>query len=126
MGMFDYIRFDGVTYQTKDFDCEMDNYSIENGKLFKEVGHTEMLPEEKWERYELFNSEYIQKTEWVSDGMKEVPYHGFLHFYGTLYKAAPYGWICYHAKFTDGALVSVECVERNDPKSQPATESEAV
>ena len=39
MGMFDTIKYEGKDYQTKNFDCDMGIYKIENERLLLDCGH---------------------------------------------------------------------------------------
>ena len=36
MGLYDYIEHNDKEYQTKNFDCQMEHYKIENGRLMSQ------------------------------------------------------------------------------------------
>lgn len=71
MGMFDYIRFDGEEYQTKDTPNQLlDNYEIKDGFLYEETYDAEWVDDgsylfggfldkknKKWEKCENFTGE---------------------------------------------------------------------
>lgn len=104
MGMFDDLRCryplpdpeaQEWGFQTKDFDCLMDDYTItEDGRLIKHVTRCEEVPEE--------DRPYFGKPEWDDDPDlpgrnswfrlcgsirrvpvedREIPYHGDIRFY---------------------------------------------
>jgi hypothetical protein len=90
MGMFDNIYYKGEAYQSKDMECELTSYYIEDGKLFRH----------QWSH----NGE-----KWVDDGKKETQYHGYLNFY----RRGPEKWEEYNAKFDEGNLITVEESQEN-------------
>ncbi len=115
MGMFDDLVCevplpDGYhgDFQTKDFDCGLDNYAIRsNGRL-------EVL------RYELVKDlEAAADKVWpykrANEHWEPVEFHGVIRFYGydrdglpPLAPHDPSRWHEYEAKFTDGRLISIE------------------
>lgn len=101
MGMFDDVRCEmplpgpvkpkHLSFQTKDFDCVLDLFTITaDGTLMRSGGRTG-------------DSEYA------------YPFHGMLTFYtyeGGGRKESEDGmWFEYQAKLTDGKCVGIECVE---------------
>ena len=79
-----------LIFQTKDFECYMDTYTIKSdGTLWRSR----------------------------SEGRDEqVPFHGLLDFYTFESDPKDQGrgpglWFQYEAKFTDGKCVGIECVE---------------
>lgn len=98
MGMFDEIHYNGKLYQTKDFDCEMRDYWIENGRLIKSIGRYESVPmEERPYPGDGFMS-ICGSIRWIEEERRDINYHGWLYFYGDEE---------YKAKFTDGNLVEL-------------------
>lgn len=104
--MYDQIRFEKrdqmpgpiqpqqLDFQTKDFDCYLDDYCIkEDGTLLRAE-----RPDEG--------------SEWKES---IVAFHGFVNFYtyegGGSKDSAPGLWFEYEAKFTDGKCVDVKCIE---------------
>ena len=95
MGMFDYVHCevplpDGWQQphelQTKDFDCEMEIYTIRKDGLL------------------------------MDSQKRDTEFHGFLRFYGiegdvnSGERGVAWHWHEYRAKFTDGRLVNLEAV----------------
>jgi hypothetical protein len=121
MGMFDDVvvevplpdGFDpaGVEFQTKDFDCRLERYTITaDGRLVARRVEYEMTPEEEMP--------YYGKPEWgdetslfrligcmreVRSWDEEVPFHGDLVFY--CYERGVFRE--YTARFTEGRLAGV-------------------
>jgi hypothetical protein len=114
MGMFDNLQCksplpDGSDnsrwFQTKDFDCALDNYTITaEGRLIWHKTRKELVPEEE--------RPYFGKEEWneplfkMIGAIRSVPeedvdleWHGYIWFYDAD--------TCYKAKFTDGQLMSI-------------------
>ena len=109
--MFDEIRYDGRDFQTKDFDCLIEQYVIEAGRLLKQGWRTVELPESEWVKYKDIN--YCQKTKSVPDKLQDTNFHGWVNFYTCnidLQTGSPGKWEEYNAKFTDGMLVEVVAV----------------
>ena len=122
MGMFDQVHYNGRVFQTKDFECLMTDYYIENGRLLGSVGHAEdRSPATAW-RTAHPGEELPEELQglrglcgccsWVETGRKDTNFHGILRFYTC---TSPDDWEEYKAKFTDGALVEVSRVE-TEPK----------
>ncbi len=104
MGMFDDVKCevplpDGFigNFQSKTFDCLMDTYVIRaDGRLVRDDG---------WLRR--------------SDGkpqQTDMNFHGIMRFYTNegSRKDGTYRWHEYSAKFTDGALVSIDIIPDDD------------
>jgi hypothetical protein len=109
MGVFDQIHYNGEVYQTKDFDCQMDNYYLEGGKLLKAVGYTEdRSPATAWEK-EHPGEELPEELQgpagfcglltFIETGRELFPYTGEVEFYGDAGE--------YSADFREGVLVSI-------------------
>lgn len=119
MGMFDEIKWKGKTWQTKDFDCQLATYRIENGRLIYQRFHYESVP--KGERT-YPNAEEgtwqsaIGSIRSVDDGPEDTNFHGVLNLY-RMPKAddrdpsAAY-WEEWNLKFTNGNLTEEVLVER--------------
>lgn len=150
MGMFNYLKcerimpdgYDGTgkIFQTKDFECDMSTYVInQEGKLIGENYHYEDVPKEErpypdgegWK-------EWCGSLKKVIDSHYDRNYHGFLRFYdieekkcdcinGYIFDTSGSGkcdivcpkcvggtikkWHDYTAKFTDGTLVEITMAE---------------
>jgi hypothetical protein len=81
MGMFDYINFNGIRYQTKEFTREMSEYYIENHRLLKSIGHFEEVP--KNERpypnaKEGSIEELCGSIKWIEESKEDLNYHGIV------------------------------------------------
>lgn len=114
--MFDNLIYNGKTFQTKDFDCEMTTYYIEADRILKSVGHTEDRSKATaWQK------EHPEKPlpaelegfmgllgclSWVEIGKEDLNWHGWVNFYGD----DDGEWEEYNAKFTDGAMVEIKRV----------------
>lgn len=97
MSMFDDIKYQGRDFQTKDFDCEMDKYLIEGGRLLLRVWHLEPTCPSG-------------ERKAIEDPPLDMSFHGRIRFYTNNWKMPENvagEWEEYLAKFTDGALVSV-------------------
>ncbi len=113
--MFDWVRCEiplpdgwepkGLTLQTKDFDCQLDIYTITSeGRLRHRFDYEDTVNKEI-----------------------DIDYHGNFRFYATEGKTSgkrgkDWFWHEYKAKFTDGQLVVIEVipdvdVEVSDVKS---------
>lgn len=103
MGMFDDVRCEVPVpgepqpkhpqFQTKDFECYLDSYTIKaDGTLWRK-----------------------ERDDGEESAPLQVPFHGLLNFYtyegGGHRNADPGIWFEYEAKFTDGKLQGIECVE---------------
>lgn len=109
MGMYDDIRYEGRDFQTKDLDCDLSRYHIENARLLREVWQSQELPESEWHPDSLF-PDIIHKHKRVMVGKEDINHHGCLNFYTCNIDpktGSPSEWEEYNAKFTDGALVEV-------------------
>lgn len=114
MGMFDDVRceiplpdsFAGVNFQTKDFACEMDKYTItKGGRLVRR--YTDPL-HQIWHMHSKRKAIYAER---------DTDFHGWLKFYtseGGGNTDLPYKWYEYRAKFTDGNLVEIQRVETDE------------
>lgn len=103
MGMFNYVIYKDKEYQTKDFECLMNKYKIENDRLYKEKGHLELIPEDK-------RSHKFHFSQWIHEGWEDMNYHGWLNFYD--YDIKEKIFTEYNVKFTDGNLVSINVETR--------------
>jgi hypothetical protein len=104
MGMFNYVLYKGKEYQSKDFECLMTTYKIENDRLYEEKGHLELIPEDR-------RSHPWHISQWIHEGWEDMNYHGWLNFYD--YDTDTNISTDYNAKFTDGELVSVNVETRS-------------
>jgi len=131
MGMFDDVRceaplpdcFTGVNFQTKDFACEMDKYTItKGGRLVRRyVADYEPTPESEWEYvgatdplHQIWHMHSKRKALYAE---RDTDFHGWLNFYtseGRGNTELPYKWYEYRAKFTDGNLVEIQRVETDE------------
>ena len=128
MGMYDNIKCDYPLpdtevqceiFQTKDFDCLMEDYTITNeGKLIHHTVRIEEVPEQE--------REYYGKPEWdekpfvrmfgcirsIPAGDVEVPFHGDIYFYTYLgdINSNDKERYEYMAGFTRGLLTSIKRV----------------
>lgn len=130
MGMFDTVICEcplpdsppeGIWWQTKDFDCPgMEDYKITTeGRLLHELV--------RYEDHSDPNAEGLARLRGmmtpIREGWEDLSFHGVLNFYGYDHRqdgAAPYDpalWYEYNAKFTDGQLVSIERVQKPEPRS---------
>jgi len=121
MGMFDYIRCeaplpDGFKgeLQTKDFDCEMVEHLITaDGRLMLEqIDSVEEVP--KAERPypdapEGSSMSFVGCIRTIRS-RHQSDFHGVIRFYG----GDRHEWHEYRAKFTDGRLVSISLVTREE------------
>lgn len=115
MGMFDYVKYKGETYQTKDFDCVMETFTItDDGRLVHDETHWE--PVEKKDR-PYPNDDGLMgmcgsfKTV-IDRANVDLNFHGVLNFYRLPDSG---GWEECNAKFTDGKLVDVN-IEKSQSK----------
>src|SRR5215217_4447717 len=96
MGMYDTIEYEGKFYQTKNFDCIMAKYKIENDKLLIDYGHYEKVPKEE---LPYPDTPFIGSLRWVHEEWVDMEFHGIIEAYGDERDI--------FFKFTDGALVGV-------------------
>lgn len=104
MGMFDTIEIEkdipngpeSGEYQSKDLDCLMDCYSVENNRLYKKVYKYHPVPKERQKHvFHLVESEYI--------GLLDINFHGWIEIYGA--------YETWKLKFTDGELKECKMIE---------------
>lgn len=106
MGMFDEVHckfplpeYDGDgNFQTKDFDCLMDSYTItEDGRLVLEQAHYEHVPlEDRPYPNGPGFLEMLGCLRRVVDGMVDTDFHGDMEFYDSKNY--------FRARFTEGKL----------------------
>lgn len=126
MGMFDNVECnvplpDGLvsTFQTKDFACEMDTYTItKGGRLWRRyISAYEDVPESEWTHHNPTNA---LEAIWHENSKQRVVYsecdmnfHGILKFYTHVGNrdAGTWKWHEYRAKFTDGNLFEIVALE---------------
>lgn len=98
-------------FQTKDFECMMDSYTItEDGELIHHIHEYESVPEEERPYYgtpewdeKLFRLVGSMKSKFIKD--VKVNCHGIIFIY-TIAKNRE--WWEYEVKFTDGKVKSVK------------------
>ena len=89
-------------YQTKDLDCIMDQYIIENNRILKKIIKYHQVPKmEQKHPFHLLNSEFM--------GLLDVQFHGIIEIYGV--------YDTWQLKFTDGELKECKLTE-SLPKPQ--------
>lgn len=109
--------FEGV-FQSKDFACEMDTYTItKDGRLTRRyVSHYEPVPESEWEYSnpngaleEIWHEQSKRRPIY---GTRDIDFHGWLNFYAAVGSRheGNWEWHEYRAKFTDGELVEIIAV----------------
>lgn len=131
MGMFDDVfcerdlpdGYTGKAFQSKDFACEMDKYTItRDGRLTRRyVSDTEPVPESEWE-YSKDDSNPLHRLWHEGSKRKNVysecdmNFHGWFRFYdgSGSHKDGTWKWHEYKAKFTDGQLVEIVVVPDSD------------
>ncbi len=116
MGLFDRIEYEGKQYQTKDFDCEMAQFLIRDGRLYREKGHFIDCPIEEKPYPNAYAGEVVTVNgvtkrvgadvlyfagiwKWIHEGWEDTNFHGVIDACGDD------GDVDF--KFTDGALVEV-------------------
>ena len=109
MGMFDTIEIENDIqngpkageYQTKDLDCVLDTYHIQNSRLIKRVYRYQPVEESKRKhKWHMIQAEFI--------GLMDVDYHGWIEVYGA--------YSTWRLKFTDGELKECKLMEQfNEP-----------
>ena len=109
MGMFDYIRFDGYEYQTKDTPNQLlDNYEIKDGFLYEEQYVSEWIDDEN----SLFKGYLIKKNEkWV----KNENFTGEIRFYRNLDKEYKV-WEEFSSFFIKGKMEKLVKLEDDEHK----------
>jgi len=106
MGVFDTIETEkdipngpeAGEYQTKDLDCVMDNYLIEEGRLCKRLYRFKSVEPSKY-TFKLYTSEYL--------GLLDTSFHGWIELYGA--------YSTWKLKFTDGDLKECKLMESFEP-----------
>jgi hypothetical protein len=110
MGMFDEIRveqilpgeyeIDDTWYQTKSFDCSMEQYVISsNGELYKEYWDHEWIEDST-----SFFKGYFKRVEGTYRRVYLTDFHGDIIFYTSKPMNENRVWRDYHARFTEGKL----------------------
>lgn len=123
MGMFDNVKCeaplpDGFTapcFQSKDFACEMDTYTITSaGRLMRRYVQDRVpTPESEWEYVgatDPLHQLWHESSKWRNIyAERDVNFHGWMRFYTDTGKHADgtFQWHEYKAKFTDGQLVEI-------------------
>jgi hypothetical protein len=125
MGMFDDVLcerelpdgFEGRNFQTKDFGCDLDKYTITADGRLKRRYVSEHVPtdESEW-RYSPDDPDPLHRIWHENSKWRPVysecdmSFHGILNFYTCTgdRKDGTWEWFEYNAKFTDGQLVSIE------------------
>ena len=109
MGMFDYLRFEGHEYQTKDTPNQLlDNYELKDGFLYEEQYESRWVDDEN----SLFKG-YLEKFNetWV----KNETFTGEIRFYRHLdekYKT----WEEFSAYLVRGKIEKLVKIEEDDHK----------
>ncbi len=99
MGMFDNVHYNGEVLQTKDFDCEMRDYFIENGRLLKDIGHYVDVPKHERPYPNEPDDSFLSMAgciRWISEKKEDMNFHGILGTGG------------FDFKFTDGQLIEAK------------------
>ena len=103
MGLFDEVHYDGKVYQTKDFDCLMMRFYIEDGRLLKSIGKTSIV-QKKDRPYPKAKEGTIQalcgSMKYTETAREDTKFHGVL----DMYDSDRY----LKLKFTDGVLANIE------------------
>jgi len=90
-------------YQTKDLECVMDNYIIENKKLFRKAyKFNKIQPENKKYMWHMFSREFV--------GLVDTEFHGWIELYGA--------YDTWRIKFTDGELMECKLMENFEPEKE--------
>lgn len=106
MGMFDYLYYKGIEYQTKDTPCQLtDKYKIE---VDQDDGHTYLWHEAykaKWVKDKGTITGYSIKT-WDHHWQRCDDFDGAIDFYRQ--DDEHDAWIEFHSLFMDGKLLKLE------------------
>lgn len=119
MGLFDTIYYKEQEFQTKDLECAMYSYDIKDDKLYRRLYRSEPLPESEWKymkgpkTQEGSKGFCYNKTKSIRDGEKDIEFHGWINIYRAPSRNT---WEEYRLKFTDGKLVEVIEVQKNESK----------
>jgi hypothetical protein len=92
MAFFDDLTYNGKNYQTKDLGCSMEQYKIENNRLYRQKFRIEENPKNHDFSYP---PNGVVKFQYVKDGWEDQEYHGYIYARELTFK------------FTDGLLVEV-------------------
>ena len=97
-----------LTFQTKDLECLLDSYIIQNGKLYIQKYKVEKWIDGEKDSKNLFDR--IGRLEKEEPYYQEVNYHGEIYFYEYIMDVQDKWdcWIEYKAIFTEGALSKIE------------------
>lgn len=104
MSMFDSIEIekdipngpDAGEYQSKDLDCLMDHYILEDNRLYKKIYKYNPVPKERRKNiFHLIESEFI--------GLLDLNFHGWIEIYGA--------YETWKLKFTDGEIKECKMTE---------------
>jgi hypothetical protein len=119
MGMFDYIKVEqvlpgqsevtNINYQTKSFECLMDNYVITaKGELYREKWDFEWIEDDRY----VFFKGYLNKIPETYRREYLRDFHGDVIFYGDTSRADG-KFRDYYARFTEGLLTRMWYVDTN-------------
>lgn len=99
-----------IDFQTKDFDCLMDNYKItSDGKLIKEYSEWENVPPEERKYPPGDINHFIGSLRKINIYWGEIQYHGVINFYTYREKGENFSeWIEFDAIFSHGKLEEIE------------------
>jgi hypothetical protein len=126
MGMYDDLKCEyplpnkevqNETFQTKDFECQMEEYLItREGKIIHHAVRYETVPEKErpyygtpeWDEKPFVRSFGCIRTIPVGD--VEIPFHGDITFYTYLgdVNTDDYEWYEYEVRFTEGILTKIK------------------
>ena len=122
------IDKNNLSFQTKDLDCTMSHYIIQNGELFEEKYKTE-----KWIEGNKNAKSIIDK---IGHMQREDPYfekvnfHGEIYFYELLMNVQDKWdcWVEFKAVFTDGKLQKMEAFkfEKTDNAERKARDEQFI
>ena len=122
------IDKNNLSFQTKDLDCTMSHYIIQNGELFEEKYKTE-----KWIEGNKNAKSIIDK---IGHMQREDPYfekvnfHGEIYFYELLMNVQDKWdcWVEFKAVFTDGKLQKLELFkfEKTDNAERKARDEQFI
>ena len=103
MGMYDYVHHEEKCYQSKDFDCQMLDYYIEDGRLLKSIGHLENVPDDE----RPMPGTSFGCLRWIEERREDINFHGILDLIDD-------ALIRYTAKFINGDLVEIREASDDD------------
>lgn len=111
MGMYDNLIFRGQRYQTKDFDCEMRTYYLDDNQLYKSIGHYENVARDSRPFPDEPEDSLLSLCgciRWVEEKRSDMNFHGILHF-GRIVDGK---FEDYEAKITDGSVVAIKQTDK--------------